>query len=409
VNGWQTRSLGELSTINYGYTEKANWSAVGPRFLRITDIQSGGVDWASVPFCPISNRDKTQFELKSGEIVFARTGATTGKSFLIVDPPEAVFASYLIRLRISDKNLLPEFVSYFFQTKGYWDSITFGIAGSAQGGFNASKLADMRLSFPRPSEQRRIVSILDEAFAGLDAVRGHAEKGLQNARELFQSHVDGIFLRKGPHWLHKTFGDICDIKHGFAFKSEFFTGEGQYVLLTPGNFFESGGYRDRGEKQKFYVGEIPNGYILSEGDLLVVMTEQAAGLLGSPALIPESGRFLHNQRLGLVSPKSSIPWVNELFFHVFNTRAVRSAIHESGTGTKVRHTSPTKIGEVRVSFPASMVEQVAIVRNLTALKEKADDLASVYTRKLAAIAELKQSLLQKAFSGQLAASESLAA
>jgi type I restriction enzyme S subunit len=116
---------------------------------------------------------------------------------------------------------------------------------------------------------------------------------------------------------------LCDIKHGFAFKSEFFTDNGDYILLTPGNFYETGGYRDRGEKQKYYSGEIPDGFLLSEGDMLVAMTEQAAGLLGSPILIPESGKFLHNQRLGLVTKKAGVPWTNEFFFHVFNTLASR--------------------------------------------------------------------------------------
>jgi type I restriction enzyme S subunit len=83
------------------------------------------------------------------------------------------------------------------------------------------------------------------------------------------------------------------------------------VLLTPGNFYETGGYRDRGEKQKYYTGEIPSGYVLNQGELLVAMTEQAAGLLGSPILVPESGKFLHNQRLGLVTNKLGVAWSNE--------------------------------------------------------------------------------------------------
>jgi type I restriction enzyme S subunit len=94
--------------------------------------------------------------------------------------------------------------------------------------------------------------------------------------------------------------------------------------------------------------------------MLVVMTEQAAGLLGSPLLVPESGKFLHNQRLGLVIPKPGIPWCSEFFFHLFNTESVRKAIHDSASGVKVRHTSPTKIGEVEVSFPP-LAEQQRIV------------------------------------------------
>jgi type I restriction enzyme S subunit len=172
-------------------------------------------------------------------------------------------------------------------------------------------------------------------------------------------------------------------------------------MLTPGNFYESGGYRDRGEKQKFYCGEIPDGFILDKGDMLVAMTEQAAGLLGSPILIPESNKFLHNQRLGLVTSKPGVPWTNAFFFHVFNTQRVRKEIHVSASGVKVRHTSPKKIGDVIVSFPTSETEQLAIDSNLREVREETQRLESVYQRKLDALDELKKSLLHQAFSGNL--------
>lgn len=194
---------------------------------------------------------------------------------------------------------------------------------------------------------------------------------------------------------------MCHIKHGFAFDGEFFSNEGKYVLLTPGNFYEKGGYRDRREKQKYYTGEIPRDYVLNEGDLLVAMTEQAAGLLGSSILVPESDKFLHNQRLGLVTKKPGVPWINEFFFHVFNTQAVRKAIHDSASGVKVRHTSPTKICEVVVSFPTVISEQRAIVSTLKDLHAETQRLQSIYRQKLAALSELKKSLLHQAFSGAL--------
>ena len=116
-----------------------------------------------------SNRRTTpSTRLATGDIVFAQTGATTGKSFLVQDPPDAVFASYLIRLRLIDKKLLPEFVSLFFQTDDYWKAIRDGSAGGVQGGFNATKLGALSLLVPPLPEQRRIVGILDAAFAGLN-------------------------------------------------------------------------------------------------------------------------------------------------------------------------------------------------------------------------------------------------
>ena len=172
-------------------------------------------------------------------------------------------------------------------------------------------------------------------------------------------------------------------------------------MLTPGNYFETGGYRDRGDKQKYFVGQIPSDYVLSQGSLLVAMTEQAAGLLGSPLLVPEPDRFLHNQRLGLVVGKPGATWVNDFFFHVFNLKHVRAEIHASASGVKVRHTSPSKIGAVRVAFPKTVQEQHYVASRLVEVAAECDDLVVTCSRKLAALEELKKSLLHQAFSGAL--------
>lgn len=266
---------------------------------------------------------------------------------------------------------------------------------------SGGKLKDVSLPVPPLPEQLRIVAILDEALDGIAAAKANAEQNKQNSRALFESLLEAVFIQRGEGWVEKPLSELCEFKHGFAFKSEFFTTRGEYVLLTPGNFFERGGYRDRGEKQKYYDGDIPAGFVLSEGNLLVAMTEQAAGLLGSPILVPESDKFLHNQRLGLVVPKDGVPWCNEFFFHVFNTQRVRKEIHDSASGVKVRHTSPSKMGEVAVAFPPTVAEQLSIVSKLNVYATKAESLETIYQQKLVALDELKKSLLYRAFSGYL--------
>ena len=194
------KKLGEIATISYGYTEKANQEIVGPHFLRITDLKVNGVDWDTVPYCQINKKEHEKHKLKTGDIVFARTGATTGKSYLVKSPPDSVCASYLIRLSLYDANVLPGFLILFFQTKLYWDIIAKGISGSAQGGFNASKLSNLSVLLPPLPEQKRIVAILDEAFAGISLAVANAEKNLANARELFesvlQSAIEGKFSQE---------------------------------------------------------------------------------------------------------------------------------------------------------------------------------------------------------------------
>lgn len=155
--GWSRATLQDLaSRIQYGYTASAIHQLNGPRFLRITDIQNGNVNWESVPTCKIKRSDLEKFALRPGDIVFARTGATTGKSFLIVScPNDAVFASYLIRVS-PNGGVNSEFLSLFFQTVEYWQFISENVAGNAQPNCNATKLAALLVPFPPAAEQARI-------------------------------------------------------------------------------------------------------------------------------------------------------------------------------------------------------------------------------------------------------------
>jgi type I restriction enzyme, S subunit len=132
------------------------------------------------------------------------------------------------------------------------------------------------------------------------------------------------------------------------------------MVLTPGNFNEQGGFRIRPGKDRFYTGDIPEDYILDEGDLIVAMTEQGPGLLGSSALIPESGRYLHNQRLGLVQNLDNDVLDKTFLYYLFNTRAVRGQISGSASGTKVRHTAPERIYRVKAYIPTDVTKQKRI-------------------------------------------------
>jgi len=161
-NGWELSDLSSMAKLSYGYTTKAHSEPTGPKFLRITDIQDGTVDWNNVPFCSTPPDDYERYRVKSGDIVFARTGATTGKSYLMTDDIEAVAASYLIRLRLASLALKPEYLALFFQSDVYWEIIRAGISGSTQGGFNASKLGELVVPVPPLAIQDAVILRLEE-------------------------------------------------------------------------------------------------------------------------------------------------------------------------------------------------------------------------------------------------------
>lgn len=404
--GWQTNRLGEVcSFLNRGispkYLEEGGICVLNQKCIRDHEVNFA----LARRHDAAAKRVSAERLVQAGDVLINSTG--TGTLGRVAQLREAPIEPTTVDSHVTIARPLPgQFVSEFFGYMLIFIEEAIKEAGEGCGGqteLARSVLAEkFSVTYPLPhSEQHRIVAILDEAFDGIATARANTEKNLQNARALFESHLQSVFTQRGEGWVEVPLSELCDIKHGYAFEGEFFSSAGDYVLLTPGNFYEKGGYRDRGEKQKYYVGEIPRDYVLQEGDLLVAMTEQAAGLLGSPILVPESDKFLHNQRLGLVTKKPGVSWTNEFFFHVFNTRAVRTEIHRTASGVKVRHTSPTKIGQVIVAFPTSTIEQKLIVSILESLATETQRLESLYQRKLAALDELKQSLLHQAFSGQI--------
>lgn len=190
-------------------------------------------------------------------------------------------------------------------------------------------------------------------------------------------------------WSAAVLRDHIHVKHGFGFKSEYFTTDGPYALLTPGNFYDDGGFKPQGDKQKRYDGPVLAEFILRPGDLVVAMTEQAEGLLGSSALVPEGDKYLHNQRIGLVTSQTV---ELRFLYYLFNYRPVRAQISASASGAKVRHTSPSRIGEVHFILPPLNLQR-RIVETLSAY----DDLIELNTRRIAILEEMARRVFDESF------------
>jgi len=197
TEGWDYKLVKDLcKKPQYGYTESAQLERVGPKFLRITDIQNGVVNWNAVPYCVCDDMDK--YRLQSGDILFARTGATTGKSFLVKEHPEevpeAVFASYLIRLQLKP-GLEPEYLYWFFQSPQYWAQVYEEKKGSAQANMNARKLLNIAVPVA-PSEEgerNRIVAYLDDLQAQVDELTALQDATQAEIDALLPSVLDRAF------------------------------------------------------------------------------------------------------------------------------------------------------------------------------------------------------------------------
>lgn len=216
---FQLKDLFEIGP-QYGYTESASKKEIGPRFLRITDIQGNVVDWSTVPYCKISEIEKTKYLLKKNDLVFARTGATTGMSYFMISDllEDAVFASYLIRLRFNENICSPELLKFFFQSRNYWGQVNGSLSGSAQPGINAVTLSEMEVQLPTDVLiQKKIAEILSVYDSKIE----NNNKIIKNLEEIAQTIFNEWFVNfKFPGWekVKMVDSEMGEIPEGWIIK-----------------------------------------------------------------------------------------------------------------------------------------------------------------------------------------------
>ena len=189
---WHWSRLGDISQKpQYGWTTKSNYGT-GINYLRTTDISRGEIDWNSVPVCINIPDDLNKFILHHGDIVVSRAGSV-GISCMIKNPPTAVFASYLIRLRITDA-ICASYVAYFLKSAIYWTAISDAKVGIAVQNVNAKKLAAIRIPLAPPNEQEQIVAAIEEHLSRIDSAKTTLERCLQRCNILRRSILAAAFL-----------------------------------------------------------------------------------------------------------------------------------------------------------------------------------------------------------------------
>lgn len=212
ISQWEEVSLKDVcNDISYGYTASATHEDTGVKFLRITDIVPSQLDWNTVPFCEISDKDAEKYKLYIGDIVIARTGATTGYNHTLKSDINAVFASYLIRYKINPKIANPFYVGYNLKSenwKGYVENI---IGGSAQPGANAQQFASYEFLLPPLPEQEAIAEVLSSLDDKIDLLHRNNKTLEQLAETLFRQW----FIEEADDsWEKDMLGNHITIKRG---------------------------------------------------------------------------------------------------------------------------------------------------------------------------------------------------
>ncbi len=191
--GWKWVRWGELSeSIQYGYNAPAKQTG-RIKMVRISDIHENVVNWANVPYCDIDEEEIPTYLLRPNDILFARTGGTVGKSFLVLTmSEEAVYAGYLIRTRYSIL-LCPQYLKFFMDSQLYWTQLREGTIATAQPNCNGKTLAQMILPLPPLSEQKRIVSQIESLFSRMEEAVGKAKAVVEQIDAIKKSILEKAF------------------------------------------------------------------------------------------------------------------------------------------------------------------------------------------------------------------------
>ena len=266
-----------------------------------------------------------------------------------------------------------------------------GKEGAVFASINKSEIEALPIALAPLPEQQRIVSILDEAFEGIATAKANAEKNLQNARALFESHLQSVFTQRGKGWVEKTLGNVFSTATGTTPPKNNADFYGDFMpLVKPPELCDAP------------FDSAPDG--LSEAGAAVARTLPSKSILVS--CIGNLGKIglntvpvAFNQQINAILPDESQAIPEFMFFQSLSP-VFKEQLESLASGTTVPIVNKSKFNSVKVVLPP-LPSQKPVVALLNSLREETQRLESIYQQKLAELEELKKSLLHQAFAGEL--------
>lgn len=393
------------SNIQYGYTQSSSTENIGPKFLRITDIQDNKVNWETTPYCEITHKDLEKYRLSTGDIVVARTGATTGKSLLIKSPPVAVFASYLIKLSVNKELALPDYVWWFMQSPLYWNHITISSNGTTQPGVNATVLSELVVPLPSIEDQIQISNVLDKARSLIDK----RKQAIAKLDELVQAVFLNMFgdpVSNDRAWSENKFNQcILNVESGWSpVCKNIQANEDEWGVLklsavTSGLYIAS-------ENKAIQERTIPKPKLeVSKGDLLFVR-KNTLELVGTCAYVFDSpSKLMLPDTIFRLVLKEDCK-MNKLFlWQLLNNPKYKKQIQKlaGGTAGSMPNISKSKLLNFEVIYPDPELQS-----KFSVIVEKIELQKRKQFQSLQQLESNFQALLQKAFKGELKVKDGVA-
>lgn len=367
--GWQTKQLGEVATLQRGFDLPTRDRIAGD-FPLVSS--SGIIDTHS------------EGPIKGPGVATGRSGSIGNVFYVEHDFWPLNTVLYVKDFHGND----PRFVYRLLQK---FDLSRFA-SGAGVPTLNRNFVHNEVVMVPPLAEQQRIVGILDEAFEGIATAKANAEKNLQNARALFESHLQSVFTQRGEGWVETTLGEAFDVRDGTHDSPKYYaTG---YPLITSKNLKREGlSFDDVRLISEQDYAKISQRSAVSKGDVLFAMI----GTIGNPTLVDVEPAFAIKNVALFKNPNSQS---GAFLKHYLDSGTVISKMMKEAKGTTQKFVGLGYLRGFPINLPA-LPTQLELVKELDELSEETQRLATIYERKVAALDDLKKSLLHQAFSGEL--------
>jgi type I restriction enzyme, S subunit len=398
-NGWPVVTLGDLcERITKGSSPK--WQGFkyvdkpGVLFVTSENVRENEMSFDKPKYVEEAFNEKdTRSILKPGDVLTNLVGASIGRTAIYDRDDVANINQAVGILRCEPDHLYNRFLAFLLNSPVFTEILHDNEVNNARANLSLTFFKNLEIPLPKLPEQRRIVGILDEAFAGIATAKANAEKNLQNARALFESHLNAVFTQRGDGWVEKTLADISRINSGGTpLKSSREFWNGGHIP-----WYSSGELNDvyTTDSKKFITERglnNSNAKLLPKGSLLMGMYDTAALKM---SILDREATF--NQAVAGMFPVEGF----DSMFLLYAVRHVRPKVLKLRRGVRQKNLSLAKIKAIEIRVPNKIEQQKEVVDRILLMKAECEQLESIYQRKLAALDELKKSLLHQAFSGQL--------
>jgi len=399
--GWERKKLIEVtSKIGSGATPKGGQAAYKAEGLSL--VRSLNVHDLNFRYKNLAKIDETQaaalanVTMETGDVLLNITGASIARCCVLPEKvlPARVNQHVAIVRPVSDL-VDSEFLAYLLISREVKDRL-LGIGsegGSTRQALTKSQLQNFEIPLPPLEEQKLIVAILDEAFAALDRACTHAEANLKNARELFETKLATVFETANPDWLSTTMDQVCDVRDG-THDSPKYVANG-IPFVTQKNV-RRGGLTLENTKQ---ISEEDHNLIhrrsnVTQGDILISMIGVNRGM----ACLVDTDEIFSIKNVGLIKAAPGLSM--DFLLHFLKSRTAEAYVSEATNGGAQPFIGLKKLRAFPISLPEKS-QQIELVTQFASIETEVEKLEGRYLRKLSELEDLRQSLLQKAFAGDL--------